>query len=79
MPLTGAEFIPAKDAEAAATRMDVRQALDRLPERFRTSIELTKLRGLSIAEVASQTGMSESAIKVNVHRGLKALARMFGR
>ena len=38
------------------------------------AIVRTKLEGLSVAEAASLTGMSESAVKVNVHRGLKALA-----
>jgi len=34
----------------------------------------TKLEGLSVKEAAELSGMSESAIKVGVHRGLKALA-----
>lgn len=33
-----------------------------------------KLDGLSVAEAAERCGMSESAIKINVHRGLKILA-----
>ncbi len=33
-----------------------------------------KLEGLSVAEAARATGMSEAAVKVGVHRGLKALA-----
>jgi RNA polymerase sigma-70 factor (ECF subfamily) len=33
-----------------------------------------KLQGLSVAETAQLTGLSESAVKVGVHRGLKALA-----
>ncbi len=32
------------------------------------------LEGLSVVETAQLTGMSESAIKVGIHRGLKALA-----
>jgi RNA polymerase sigma-70 factor (ECF subfamily) len=35
-----------------------------------------KLQGLSVTETARMTGMSESAVKVGVHRGLKALAAM---
>ena len=42
--------------------------------RQRLPIVHVKLEGLSVAETASLTGMSESAIKVGVHRGLKALA-----
>jgi RNA polymerase sigma-70 factor (ECF subfamily) len=33
-----------------------------------------KLEGLSVIETAKRTGMSESAVKVAVHRGLKTLA-----
>ena len=35
-----------------------------------------KLEGLSVIETAQATGMSESAVKVGVHRGLKALAAL---
>jgi RNA polymerase sigma-70 factor (ECF subfamily) len=37
---------------------------------------LTKLEGLSITQAAERTGVSESAIKVQVHRGLKRLAAL---
>jgi RNA polymerase sigma-70 factor (ECF subfamily) len=33
-----------------------------------------KLEGLPVTEAARKTGMSESAVTVSVHRGLKALA-----
>jgi len=33
-----------------------------------------KIEGLSVEETARLTGMSASAVKVGVHRGLKALA-----
>lgn len=58
-----------------ATR-DVRQLLKDLPERWRLPIELTKLDGYSVNEAALAAGMSESAIKVGVHRGMKALAKL---
>jgi RNA polymerase sigma-70 factor, ECF subfamily len=53
---------------------DVSGLLQTLPAAQRLAIELTKLRGLSVAEAAAETGASESAIKVQVHRGLKRLA-----
>jgi RNA polymerase sigma-70 factor (ECF subfamily) len=37
-----------------------------------------KLEGLTVAETASVTGMSISAVKIGIHRGLKALAAMMG-
>lgn len=64
------------DAEAADARRDVAKLLERLPERQRLPIQYMKLEGLSVIETARATGMSESAVKVGVHRGLKALAAM---
>ena len=50
--------------------------LDQLPEKQRMPIIHMKLEGLSVEEAARKMGMSESAIKVGVHRGLKKLATM---
>jgi len=36
--------------------------------------DIGKLLGLSVTQTAQLTGLSESAVKVGVHRGLKALA-----
>ena len=56
-----------------------RKPLDlHVPERQRLPIVHVKIEGLSVAETASLTGMSESAVKVGIHRGLKALAARFG-
>ena len=52
--------------------------LDALPEKQRLPIRLMKLEGLSVVEAARMAGMSESAVKGGVHRGLKALATMRG-
>jgi RNA polymerase sigma-70 factor (ECF subfamily) len=54
----------------------VAQLLARLPERQRLPIVHMKLEGRSVVETARLTGMSESAVKVGVHRGMKALAAM---
>jgi len=64
------------DGEAATAKRDLTKLLDRLPERQRLPIVHTKLEGLTVAEAAKRTGMSESAIKVGVHRGLKTLAHL---
>ena len=73
-----AELFSSADAEAAQARRDLAQLLERLPERQRLPIMHMKLEGLSVTETARATGMSESAVKVGVHRGLKALAAMIG-
>ncbi|MFH1603556.1 MAG: sigma-70 family RNA polymerase sigma factor [Pseudomonadota bacterium] len=70
------DIASASDTEAADARRDVGKLLERLPERQRLPIIHMKLEGLSVAETARLTGMSESAAKVGVHRGLKALAAM---
>lgn len=64
----------AESLEAAhEARRDVQVLLDTLPERHRLPIVLVKLDGLSIAEAARHSGMSESAVKIGIHRGLRAL------
>ena len=74
VPLDEAQILFAgEDTEAAMARRDVGKLLDKLPEARRALITAVKLDGDSIAEVAARTGMSESAVKVNVHRALKSL------
>ncbi len=58
---------------------DLNRLLSELPEKMRMAIESVKIDGLSVAEAAARCGMSESAVKVNVHRGLKALAAAIAR
>jgi RNA polymerase sigma-70 factor (ECF subfamily) len=38
-----------------------------------------KLDGLSVAQAAQRCNISESSVKVNIHRGLRALAAMIAR
>ena len=60
--------------DAGNARRDVAGLLATLPDRHRLPIVHVKLEGRSVAETAQLTGMSESAVKVGIHRGLKALA-----
>lgn len=54
----------------------VREALARLPATQREVVELHKLEGMSMAEVAARLDIREGAARVRAHRGYKALARM---
>jgi RNA polymerase sigma-70 factor (ECF subfamily) len=73
------ESLGATDDAAHEARRDVARLLEDLPDRQKLPILYVKIEGLSVAEAARRTGMSESAVKVGVHRGLKALAaRMRG-
>lgn len=68
------ELFAAADAGAAEARYDVAKLLQELPDRQRLPILYVKIEGGSVADTAKRTGMSESAVKVGIHRGLKALA-----
>ncbi|MBG6076210.1 sigma-70 family RNA polymerase sigma factor [Polaromonas sp. CG_9.11] len=61
------------DGEA---QRDLNKLLEALPRAQRQAIILVKVEGLSVAEAAQLTGASESAIKVQVHRGLKRLTQL---
>ncbi len=68
----------ASDTDASDARRDLGKLLEQLPDKQRLAIQHMKLEGLSVIETAQATGMSESAVKVGVHRGLKALAALLG-
>ncbi|MFJ3077131.1 MULTISPECIES: sigma-70 family RNA polymerase sigma factor [Pseudomonas] len=69
------ELFAASDEAPAEARRDLGKLLGQLPERQRLPIVHVKLEGLSVEETARITGLSSSAVKVGIHRGLKALAR----
>jgi RNA polymerase sigma-70 factor (ECF subfamily) len=60
--------------DAAEAQYDVAKLLRGLPDRQRLPILYVKIEGASVTDTAIRTGMSESAVKVGIHRGLKALA-----
>jgi RNA polymerase sigma-70 factor (ECF subfamily) len=62
--------------EELPVQRDLETLLAGLPEAQHRAIALIKLEGLSVAEAAQRTGVSVSALKVQVHRGLKRLAEM---
>jgi len=70
------DWLAAADTDAGNAQRDVLVLLERLPDRQRLPIQHVKLDGFSVAETARLTGFSESAVKVGIHRGLKALAAM---
>ena len=70
------ESLLAVESDQGIVQRDLFHLLMTLPEAQRQAIVWTKLEGLSVAEAAARSGASESAIKVQVHRGLKRLADM---
>jgi RNA polymerase sigma-70 factor (ECF subfamily) len=72
------ELLDAQDPTSGDARRDLLGLLDTLPDRQRLPIVHVKIEGRSVAETAQLTGISESAVKVGIHRGLKALAKLVG-
>lgn len=60
----------ANEAEAEMTRS---QLLESLPEAYREVLVLTKIIGFSVAEAADKLGISQSLVKVRVHRAISKL------
>ena len=64
--------------DASDARRDLAGLLESLSDRQRLPIEHVKPQGLSVTEAATLLGMSESAVKVGIHRGLKTLGKRAG-
>lgn len=62
--------------DASDARRDVAALLSQLPPKQRQAIRLVKLEEKSVREAANQTGLSESDIKISIHRGMKTLMRL---
>ncbi len=74
VPLDDAgELLAEENVEEGAVRRDVSRLLSTLPARQRGLFQDVKLTGLSIREAADRGGMSETAAKVSLHRGMKTL------
>src|SRR4051794_24375952 len=80
VPIDEADEVMADDDHTGAeSTYDIRRLMERLPQGMQCSIQAVKLDGLSIAEAARRCGLSESGVKVNIHRGLKALTALIAR
>jgi RNA polymerase sigma-70 factor (ECF subfamily) len=80
VPIDEADAIAAHDDNVdAESTFDIGRLMQRLPKNMRCSIEAVKLDGLSVAEAATRCGISESGVKMSIHRGLKTLAAMIAR
>lgn len=73
-----AEDDAAQDSEedVVLARVSLDRLFTQLPPKQAEALELVKINGLSIREASGRMGQSESAIKVNIHRGIKKLAAL---
>lgn len=66
------------DAEGADDgSLDLERALEGLTTRQRQVLQAVSLEGHSAREAAARLDMTEGAVRVTLHRGLKSLAQMF--
>ena len=63
---------------AYEVQRDVSVILEQLPQKQRDIVQMIKLEGLSVSEVAMKMNMSESAVKVTTHRAIKAIGKWLG-
>jgi RNA polymerase sigma-70 factor (ECF subfamily) len=68
------ELLAGDEIAAAEARHDLARGLAELPARARELVVSVKLDEEPIAHVAARTGLSESAVKVAVHRSVRKLA-----
>lgn len=78
VPLDGVgELFATERTDAGDAARDLSALMDELPAQQRTALRLVKVEEKSVREAAAASGMSEAAIRVNVHRGLKRLMALF--
>ena len=76
VPTVEEERVGSEEADALKTRLHA--ALARLPEGQREVVEMHKLRGMTMAEVAASLRIREGTARVRAHRAYVALAQCFG-
>ena len=75
VPIEDADDVMAdEDRLSAESTFDVRRLLAKLPSKVQCAIQAVKLDGQSVAEAAVRCGISESSVKTNIHRGLRAMS-----
>jgi RNA polymerase sigma-70 factor (ECF subfamily) len=67
-----------RDIEANEASETLTEAIAALPPGQRQAVELLRLRELSLAEAAAESGQSVGALKVSMHRALRALQKIVG-
>jgi RNA polymerase sigma-70 factor (ECF subfamily) len=74
-----AEVLPAAETEQPGRDRDVQRALGTLAERQRSVVTAVSVEGRTVRETADRLGMTEIAVRVTLHRALRALAARFSK
>src|SRR4051812_6273803 len=74
-----ADTLAAPEGEETGSSADARQMLAGLPERQRVIVTAISIEGHSARDTGERLGMTEGAVRVVLHRALKALAAPYRR
>ena len=66
---------PEAGAAHAETRQLLEEAIDRLPENYRTVVVLREVEEMSVAETAESLGVTDAVVKTRLHRAHAMLRR----
>ena len=69
------ELFDDRNPEEGAVKRDLDRLLSQLPTRHAELMRAVKVEGFSMEEAGARMGMSATAVRVTIHRGLKALTR----
>lgn len=70
--------IEGREESVTEEAIQVRQALDRLDEKYKNILDLLGVQGLSIREAADTLGITEAAVKMRKKRAVEALKTELG-
>lgn len=71
-----AETLPAPEGPDPTDEADALRMIGRLDDRSATIVKAIGFEGLSVAEVGALLGMTETAVRVRLHRAMKRLATL---
>lgn len=74
-----AEEPEAESADRDADRRDAERLMTKLNDRQRDIVRAISVEGASVRETAQRLAMTEVAVRVSLHRALKALAALYRR
>ena len=77
-PLTAEDVSVMQESREEVARR-VREAVDQLPPSQREVVQLHKLRGMSMADIADRLGVRPGALRVRAHRAYKSLTNLLAR
>jgi RNA polymerase sigma-70 factor, ECF subfamily len=76
--VTDRETLDEHIEKSVTRKMDINEALSKLPQHYATALLLRHYQGLSLAETAQALEVTENAAKLRLFRARKAFAHIYG-